>query len=113
MINLTYYSAIYLDNRTVKAVARANLALHCAEFQDGMTGPIYADGWNVTHTRSGVCIIHCKSIWKARRAMRALLRLGLWDFDMPIRNGAADLTKLDPRFVNRAKAVYERFNENA
>ena len=107
---ITYYSTITKCDRTVKAVRRGNLAINAAEYQY-FHGDITHEGWNVTHVPTGAIIVHTRSIWAARRALRALAALGDWDFTLPVSDEQLDISGLDPKFIRKAVQIVKRFRE--
>jgi hypothetical protein len=118
---ITYHSLIYNQARTVKAVQRGLLAINPAEYETTWCSAItnetvgtstYQSGWNVTHIPTGACICHTRSIWKARRALRALEKLGDWDFTAPVAGEGLDLSGVEKTFIKKARKVAKRFHES-
>lgn len=96
--------------RTVKAVQRGALAIHPAEYENWV-GDTTASGWNVSHVPTGLCICHCGSPWKARRALRTLNALGDWNVPIVVTPESIDTSAVDPVFLARAESVGRSFHE--
>lgn len=94
----------------VKAIQRGALAINAAIYTRG-DGAKSTNGYVITHVPSGLAICRTRSVWKARRALRALLACGDWDMPVPVIDGHGDTSVLPATLRRRAIKVVKRFHE--
>ena len=94
-----------------RAIVRGGLALHQATVTHRWSEKVTISGWNVTHVQSGAIVVHCASVWKARRAMQELLALDTWQCAIPILFDKPDLSVLPPALVDAARTVHRAYRD--
>jgi hypothetical protein len=99
------------ESYPMKAVQRGLLALNAAVYTRG-DGSKSVNGWVITHVPTGLALCRCRSVWKARRALRALVMCGNWDRPTPIVDGRADTSAWPQSFKKKAMRTAKRFHEH-
>ena len=112
MTTITFENCVTGDRHMVKAVERGGLALHAAATINTTDGTLHWQNWNVTHVQSGMMILQCRSVWRARRALRSLNAIGAWDFAIPLLFDKPDLSALPALFEEHARTIQRELGEN-
>lgn len=98
------------EQHALKAVQRGLLAINAAVYVT-RDETQRVDGYCITHVPTGLAICRCRSVWKARRALRALLKCGNWDLSTPIVDGHGETSGWPPAFRKKAQKTAMRFHE--